>query len=291
MLHNGSDNYIRHLRTFFNPLFLQGRKIVLDCANGATFELAPRIFTEFGATIIALHNKPNGTNINAHCGTLHPNDVQKAVMEHHADIGFAFDGDGDRVVAINHRGEIKNGDDILALLLDHPLYTTTSTVVGTIMSNHGLATFLSLRDIALERTPVGDRYIADYLVKNSLLIGGEQSGHIILRDYLDMGDGIFTALRILEVLIAHNNWEMSSFEKYPQLLINLPVAIKKELTSPSIAAIIAMGNNHLHQGRLVVRYSGTENVLRIMIEDSELTHAQHIGTVVSQALQKELATP
>ncbi len=289
-LHDALRYYVDHLQTFFNPNFLCGKKIVLDCAHGATYRLAPEIFTLFGATVITINNQPNGTNINHGCGALHLESLQDAVIDNKADAGFAFDGDGDRVMAVNHDGVIKNGDDILALLLDHPIYRSTRAIVGTIMTNQGFAELVRTRNIQLLRTPVGDKYITEKLIHENLLIGGEQSGHIILRDYLDTGDGIFTALRVMEAILETHNTAMITFEKYPQIIMNIPVAIKKDLNSPVLAAIIAQGNEQLVAGRMVVRYSGTENLLRIMIEDMHLSNAHYVGTLVCQALSKELST-
>ncbi len=281
--------YRTYVTTFFPPLFLRDTRIVIDCAHGATSQLAPPMFEHFGAQLITLNNQPNGKNINQDCGALYPQQLQAAVIEHDAHIGFAFDGDGDRVIAVNQHGEIKNGDDILAILLQHPAYKDTPALVGTVMTNHGFEKYIEAQNKKLLRTAVGDKYITDCLHKEQLLIGGEQSGHIILRDYLAMGDGLFTALRVAQVLTQTNDWAMHTFEKYPQLLLNIPIAVKKDLSSPVIANIIQDSKTKLHSGRLVVRYSGTENILRIMIEDQELGHAHYIGSLLSQALQKELS--
>lgn len=293
----GSQEYIPHaalhysaaVSSWFSPNFLRGKTIVLDCANGALSALAPQIFEQLGAHVIALNNTPNGTNINAACGALHPTAVKIAVERYNADAGFAFDGDGDRVIAVSKNGEIKDGDDILALLLDHPRYCTTSIVVGTDMTNHGFISFLKQRNIRLIRTKVGDKYIAHCLEQEQLLLGGEQSGHIIIRDYLDTGDGLFTALCALEAMSITNNWNMRTFTKFPQLLINIPVSVKKDLSTPAIAHIIEQGNAQLRSGRLVVRYSGTENVLRIMVEDDELSYVQQLGNYVANALKEVLS--
>src|SRR5579885_326617 len=212
--------YCAAISQFFAPNFLQGKKIVLDCANGATSIVAPTLFKQFGASIVVIHNQPDGFNINTQCGALYLNDLQQAVTAHQADVGFAFDGDGDRIIAVNRQGVIKNGDDILALLLEHPLYSETKAVVGTSMTNHGLASLLTERNKQLLRTNVGEKYV----------------------------------------------------QHQP------------------IAGIIAKGNAQLHSGRLVIRYSGTEHLLRIMIEDKALENAQQIGKFLSEALQKELST-
>ncbi|MFI5332494.1 MAG: phosphoglucosamine mutase [Candidatus Babeliales bacterium] len=288
-LFDAATHYSSALSALCTPQFLHGNTIVIDCANGALSTLAPSVFEYFGAQVITLNNTPNGTNINEDCGALHPRSTQAAVARYNADVGFAFDGDGDRVIAISKNGEIKDGDDMLALLLDHPRYCTTPTVVGTDMTNQGFLSFLKQRNISLIRTKVGDKYIAQCLEQQQLILGGEQSGHIIMRDYLDTGDGLCTALRVLEAMSITNNWDMNTFTKFPQLLINIPVAVKKDLSAPAIASIIEQGNAQLKSGRLVVRYSGTENVLRIMIEDDELSYVQQLGNYVADALKQVLS--
>jgi len=282
------NEYIEHIVNIFPPQFLAGKKIVLDCAHGATYLVARTIFERLGATTHMLHDAPDGLNINQACGALHPECAARTVTEVGADAGFAFDGDGDRIVAISADGSIHNGDSILALLLDHPRYKDTSHIVGTIMSNHGFAHFLNQRDKKLVRANVGDKNVALSLETNNLLLGGEQSGHIIMRDYLNSGDGIFAALRLLETISLTGNWAMRTFTPYPQILINVPVCEKKDLSCPPLSTIIDEYENQLHAGRCVIRYSGTENLLRIMVEDDTLEHATVIGTALSQKLSKAL---
>jgi phosphoglucosamine mutase len=270
------------------PNFLQDITVVLDCAHGATYKVAPAIFAALGAHVILINNQPTGTNINQNCGALHPEQLQDAVKNYKADIGFAFDGDGDRLVVVSQSGEIKNGDDILALLSTHPLYQSQETLVGTIMSNQGLAQHLASQGKKLIRTPVGDKYVAEQLHQNNLVLGGEQSGHIIMRDYLPTGDGIFTALRVLETVIFSGNWELTTFTKYPQLLINIPVLAKKDLSQNPLASIITDYKAQLPMGRFEIRYSGTENLLRVMIESDSITSANSIGSALASALKAEL---
>jgi phosphoglucosamine mutase len=289
ILHDAQEMYQKIIFSYFEPHMLAGKKIVLDCANGAASSLAPALFGSLGAHVISLFDNPNGININKQCGALHTQTLQKAVVDYQADLGFAFDGDGDRLMAVNMYGQLKNGDDILALLLDHPLYQTTKTMVGTIMTNQGFEVYLKNRNIELLRTPVGDKYIAEQLTALSLLIGGEPSGHIILHDYLPTGDGIFTALRMAQALIHSNNWEMNTFTKFPQIIINIPVKNRRDLSQSPLKDIIEHTSNQLHNGRLLVRYSGTEPLLRIMIEDDDCDHAQTLGRLLSQTLQKEIS--
>jgi phosphoglucosamine mutase len=286
---NAQDAYINHLQTLLPKNFLEGIKLVLDCAHGATFRLAPALFKHFGAQVITLNNQPNGININHQCGALHVQDVQQTVIDTKAHMGFAFDGDGDRVIAVNSQGYLKDGDDILALLLEHPMYASTPAVVGTVMTNQGLEKLLKDKNKQLLRTAVGDKHVAHRMHQDNLILGGEQSGHTILRDHITTGDGIFTALRVAQSVLANHNWTMKTFDHYPQVMFTFPVTIKKELASPAIAILIEHSKAQLQAGRILVRYSGTENVVRIMIEDREHAHAQHVGALLAQALQKELS--
>ena len=285
---NAHQEYIRDVSNRFPSDLLAHKKVILDCAHGATSFVAPALFRAVGAEVIAIHNTPNGTNINDQCGALHVNKLQNLMLKEHADIGFAFDGDGDRVMAITKQGTVKNGDDMLALLTSHPAYQQEKTIVGTIMSNHGLDLFLRTQEKQLVRTPVGDKYIADYLQQHNGLLGGEQSGHIILNDYLPTADSIVTAFRIIEIISQTDNWNLNTFTHYPQILVNVPVGQKRDLQDPSIAAIIADYEAQLNTGRLVVRYSGTENLLRVMVEDTEQQTAQRISSSLASTLQKEL---
>lgn len=285
---NAIDYYIQGIQSLFPRKFLDGKKIVLDCAHGATSHTAPALFQAFGAHSIIINNTPTGKNINDNCGSIYPQTLQQTVINEHADIGFAFDGDGDRIIAVNKYGEIKNGDDILALLINHPRYACQQTIVGTIMSNQGLAAFLHQHNKSFIRTNVGDKYIADQLRTQNLLLGGEQSGHIILYDYQPIGDGVVTALHILETLIATHNWNMHTFEPFPQVLINIPIAYKKNLDDPSLQEIIAQHESQLDNGRIVVRYSGTEPLLRVMVEERNKHTAYEIGTQLAHILQQQL---
>ena len=285
---DGQRLYSAHVASFFEPNFLRGITAALDCAHGATYKIAPSLFKQFGAYTHVINRHPNGTNINHECGSVYPEQLQKEVIKHNADAGFAFDGDGDRVIAVNKNGEVKNGDDILALLLAHSNYKKQSALVGTCITNYGFERFLQQHDKKLIRAAVGDKYVVQKLYEHDLLLGGEQSGHIIMRDYLDSGDGIFTALRVLQTMIQTSNWTMNSFTTYPQVQINIPIYEKKDLSKEPIASIIATHKTRLPDGRLVVRYSGTENVLRIMVEDTDATHAEFLAHDLSHALQNQL---
>ena len=177
----------------------------------------------------------------------------------------------------------------MALLLGHPLYKDCKNIIGTIITNQGLEQHLNNLNKNLIRTAVGDKYVAQELEKQNSILGGEQSGHIIVGDYLKTGDGAFAALRALETIIHTNNWEFKTFEKFPQVLINIAVKEKKDLNQSPFLEIISEGKNQLDQGRLVVRYSGTENKLRVMVEEKELKIAESLGNQISQKLQQELS--
>src|ERR1700733_7543834 len=264
-------------------------RIVLDCAYGACSFYAPEIFRLFGAQVIPLHTHYNGTNINDQCGAVHPQALQRAVLENNADIGFAFDGDGDRVITVNSEGIVKDGDDLLAMLTHHPTYMREQAVVATSMSNQGLHDYLAQVGKQLIRTQVGDKYIVQELQKQNLLLGAEQSGHIIVRDYSNSGDGIFAALRILQTIQITGNKNLTTFSKYPQLTINIPVSHKKDLRQNPMQTYIQAHEQQCKAGRLLVRYSGTENVLRLMIEHPDEQQARIIINSLANVLHKELS--
>lgn len=277
--------------SFFPHNFLAGITVVLDCAHGATYQLAPMIFEKFGAKVVLLHAAPTGTNINHGCGALHPQTLQAEVVRLGAHAGFAFDGDGDRVIAVNRFGVVKDGDDVLSLLLRLPRYALSKQVVGTVMTNSGFEHSMQQAGVQLIRTPVGDKYVSAMMEECDILLGGETSGHIIVKDYSRTGDGIFVALKILESMLTTQNWDMASPEKYPQVLVNVPVEHKRNLADQPFARIIEQYEQELQKGRILVRYSGTENLLRVMIEaatnERALSLAQRLATALQQALSTE----
>lgn len=286
---NESQNeYKKIITSMFDANFLTNKKIILDCANGATYKIAPEIFNTLGATVIVINNKPTGKNINKNCGALHTQALEKEIIKNNADIGFAFDGDGDRVIAVNKFGQTIDGDQIIAILTKHPQSKNHKTVVGTIMSNLGLDIYLKEKEIKLIRTNVGDKYVAAELIKNNLFLGGENSGHIIMMDYLSTGDGIFTALRVTQMAIIENNWTLKSFINRPQILINVPIKQKKELTSLPYSQIIEKHQKLLIDGRIIVRYSGTENILRVMAEGKEKNNTKSIANSLAKNLKEAL---
>lgn len=288
------ENILEHFPT--NPL-LEAKPygsitIVLDCANGAAESTATTAFLHRTLHVCVWMDgvESDGKNINDGCGATHPEYLQELVIGHKAQVGFAFDGDGDRVIAVNRYGQVKDGDDLLAILLQHPDFQDEKKVVGTIMTNHGFEQHLNRNNKELIRTNVGDKYVAAKMEQENILLGGETSGHIIIRNYLNTGDGTFVALKVLESMIINDNWDMKTFHKTPQFLINVPIAQKKSLDHPPYNTIIKSYKTKLIDGRIVVRYSGTENVLRVMVEDQTENSAQTIAHHLSQQLQKELSS-
>lgn len=286
--HDAARFYLDLLIQSVPSLSLHGITIVLDCAHGATYEVAPEIFKRLHATVIVLHNQPTGLNINEGVGALHLQTLQNAVLHHKADIGFAFDGDGDRVMLVNRDGLIKDGDDILALLLELPEYQQVKTVVGTIMTNTGYEVYAQSKDVQLIRTSVGDKYIAAQLEVSGALLGGEPSGHVILKNYVSSGDGILVALKVVEALQFVKRWDVSYITKFPQVLINMPVGSRVDLTLNPYGDIIEEHKKKLQKGRVLVRYSGTELCLRVMVEAPDRHDAQSIADSLVEHLRPAL---
>ncbi len=276
--------YLEALRNYFPQPFLRGITIVLDCAHGAYASSAPAFLEELGARVIPLAITPDGKNINKECGSLHPQKLQEAVITHGAHAGFAFDGDGDRLIAVTQKGICKDGDELLAFLLNHPTYQQESAIVGTILSNEGLALHLEKQGKTLYRTPVGDKNVVQKMKDSGALIGGEPSGHLILRDFTDTADGLFTLLRLAQTALFMNDWHFTSFAKFPHVTLNLRVTCKKDLNEAPYNRIIATHQTELCEGRVIVRYSGTEPLLRIMVEASDQEKAYTVGNKISQEL-------
>lgn len=267
----------------------RGARIVIDCAHGAMSLVAPAVFKALGAELVVIHDKPDGTNINNACGATHPQSLATAVREHKALVGFAFDGDGDRVIASDAQGTIKDGDDILALLLTHDDFKNSTTVVATQMTNQGFEHYVKLQGKELIRTLVGDKYVAAALSSNGLMLGGEISGHTIIRSYLPSSDGLFVAIKALDTIIKTHNFSFKTFDKYPQYLLNMPVAQKLPLNAAPCSTLIETAEKQLlGRGRLLVRYSGTENLLRIMAEADSRELAQEVVCLLGEELKKIL---
>jgi phosphoglucosamine mutase len=275
--------YIEFAKNSFpKTLSLEGLRIVIDCANGAAYKVAPTVLWELGAEKIELGVDPNGFNINSQCGSTAPKAMQDAVREYRADMGIALDGDADRVIICDERGDIVNGDQILALIAAHWAKQGRlkgGGVVSTVMSNMGLERFLGEKGLKLERTKVGDRYVVEAMRARGMNIGGEPSGHVILSDYATTGDGLVTALQVLAVVAAEGRKVSEvcrNYESFPQLLENVRYAGADPLAAPSVKTAIQAAEARLAgKGRLVIRPSGTEPVIRVMAEaeDARLVRA------------------
>ena len=267
--------YIVQLKnSFSSELSLQGLRIVLDTANGAGYKVGPTVFEELGAEVIVLHNEPDGFNINDNCGALHPKDVKKAVRKYRADLGFALDGDADRLVVVDEKGEVIDGDQLLGAL---GIYMKANGrlkgdgIVATVMSNQALEDTLNAAGLKLYRCGVGDKYVLETMRAAGLNFGGEQSGHVIMHDYAKTGDGLVTALQVLALLQTSGqptSKVLRPFEPYPQKLVNLGVEEKRPLEQieglrDELERIEAAHMRHL------IRYSGTENKLRILLEGKD----------------------
>jgi phosphoglucosamine mutase len=280
--------YRKTITRLFPNDFLAGKTIVLDCANGANSTIAPQIFKDLGAQVVAIHHTPDGYNINKNCGATDVLSLQQAVLKHKAFIGFAFDGDGDRVIAVNKEGTIKDGDDMVAILRTHAQYAHEPAVVSTVMANHGLVVHLASHNKELHRTAVGDKYVLNELEKMNLSVGGEPSGHIILKDSIKTGDGILVALKLLETIAQTNNEYLESFTKMPQVSLTIPIKVKKDLSTGPLAEHIAASKQQLPHGRVLVRYSGTEPVVRVMAEGEDLEYTKAIAQQLADHLQQNL---
>lgn len=266
--------YLSYLKSGFSDLNLENLKIVVDCANGAASELAPPLFKSFGADVSAINCAPDGRNINKDCGSLHLEHLQKKVLEEKADFGAAFDGDADRALFVDEQGNLVDGDAtlwIIANFLQSHGKLKNNAVVATVMSNIGLEIALKSKNIELLRTAVGDKYVLEELLKSDSAVGGEQSGHIIIPNKSLVGDGMMTALFLLEAMFEKKKTlsEMTKgFSRFPQILVNVKVAEKKPFEEVAeIAEASKQIENELDgKGRLLLRYSGTENLARVMIE-------------------------
>ena len=279
------ESYLAHCISMLG-MDAGGMKVVLDCANGAASEYAPEIFAQIGCRVVATHCEPDGLNINLNCGSTHPESLQKAVVQQGAAAGFAFDGDADRLIVVDEKGELVDGDQIMAIVGMH-LHgkgrLPKDTVVATVMSNMGLEIALREKGISLLRAAVGDRYVLEAMLEGGYVYGGEQSGHFIHLDDGTTGDGIVSAIRLLSILLETGKplSELAAVvERLPQVLINVPVANERKnnlLEDASIHAHVqALEKEMGGTGRLLVRPSGTEALVRVMIEgpDGEIIHRQ-----------------
>jgi phosphoglucosamine mutase len=259
------EDYLRELGTRFEGLDLSGMKVLLDCANGATFRVAPEIFRRLGAEVTTFATEPDGRNINAGCGSTHVEALAARMADEGHDVGFAFDGDGDRLLAVDRMGCVVDGDELIALAAKHK---AVAGVAVTVMTNYGFHTAMEAAGIEVVTTNVGDRYVLAELRERGWALGGEQSGHIIDMDFVPSGDGIASALLTLEALQGGDLAERHGMEKLPQRLVNVRVADRDAaMAAPEVAEAAARENANLTgRGRVLLRPSGTEPLVRVMVE-------------------------
>ncbi len=295
---DASGRYIEFCKGTVNGGFsLNGIKIVVDCANGATYHIAPNVLRELGATVSALGNIPDGLNINADCGSTFPGPLAKAVVEQGADLGIAFDGDGDRVIMVDHTGTVVDGDELLFIIASHKFSDRRvglKGVVGTQMSNLGLEIALRERGIEFARSKVGDRYVMAELEARKWLLGGESSGHIICLDATTTGDGIVSALQVLAAMrkAGKSLHELKSgMEKYPQTMINVRLGKQAKFeANPAIESAVRDVESALGgRGRVLLRPSGTEPVVRVMVEGEDAKLVSRLAGELSALVGKEMA--
>ena len=289
---DAKESYIQNLLKSLDGN-LSGLKVVIDCANGAASFVAPDVLKRAGAEVIAISASPNGLNINDNCGSTHLENLIEAVKEEGADIGIAHDGDADRVLAIDDKGSVIDGDFILGILAQD-MQLPTKTVVGTVMTNLGLIKALEEKGIKFIATAVGDRYVLEEMLAGGHLLGGEQSGHIIMSKYANTGDGLLTALQLISKLkkSGKSASELASFMKrYPQVLINVSGVAKEKLASNQvIAKAVSDVQQRLEdKGRVLLRASGTEALIRVMIEAQDLSLAQELASELATLVKSELS--
>ena len=289
-------DYIRFLLAAVRGLSLDGKRIVIDCANGAASAVAPQLFSDLGGEVIITHASPDGRNINEHCGALHPEIVAAAVKHHHASMGITFDGDADRALFSDEHGCVVNGDAVLLLAardLQARGLLANDTVVATTMSNMGLEAALKRSGIQMLRAAVGDKYVLEQMLATGAALGGEQSGHIIFTGRSTTGDGLLTALLLLDI-VHRSGRSLSSLvadlKVFPQVIVNVKVREKKPLEAiPTVAAAILAAEQALSDsGRVVIRYSGTEALARVMIEAESEPLMRHHADTIANAIRAEL---
>ena len=294
-LDDAQGRYIEAVkRTFPASLRLDGLKIVVDCANGAAYKVAPSVLFELGASVIPMAVQPDGTNINRECGATDTRALREQVVAHGAHLGIALDGDADRVIVVDERGDVVDGDQVMAVIAASwaEAGTLRGDLVATVMSNLGLERFLSDRGIGLTRTAVGDRYVVEAMRRDNANVGGEQSGHVILTDYATTGDGLVAALQVLAVLVRAEK-PMSEvgqvFAPVPQLLKNVRYDGGQPLTAPTVQEAISDGEARLgDSGRLVIRPSGTEPVIRVMAEGDDNGLVERVVDDIVQAISSSV---
>jgi phosphoglucosamine mutase len=296
-IEDAAGRYIEFCKsTFPTELDLRGLRIVVDCANGATYHIAPPVFHELGAEVVAIGNKPDGFNINRDSGATHPRTLRAAVIEHRADLGIALDGDGDRLIMVDADGAVFDGDQLLYVIVKHhhAIGACRGGVVGTLMSNLALELALGKLDVPFARAKVGDRYVLEMLQERNWTWGGENSGHIICRDRHTTGDGIVSALQVLAALKT-SGATLREFTRelvlYPQILINVKTSRPFKLDeSPAVSTAVAEAEADLKgSGRVLLRPSGTEPVLRVMVEGESESRVRRWAEHIAEAVRKAAA--
>ncbi|MCX8026488.1 MAG: phosphoglucosamine mutase [Thermodesulfovibrionales bacterium] len=298
-LDDATGRYIEYVKsTIPKGSDLEGMKIVVDCANGSAYKCSPLLFKELGADVISINDKPDGININERCGALYPEGLRQVVLNNNYHVGVAHDGDADRTILIDEKGNIIDGDIILgicAVELKKKKTLKGNVVVATTMSNLGLERFLDSHGIKLIRTKVGDRYVVEEMLKLSANLGGEQSGHIVFSDFNTTGDGMLTALQVLHIINQKGkplSELSSSITLYPQLLVNIETPNKNFKTIPEIKRVIENAEMALKgRGRLLVRASGTEPKIRVMVEADEISLCEKWANEVSGVIKSCLCNP
>ena len=291
---DAEDDYLAHLREVL-PLDLSGMTVALDCANGATHRVAPRLFRALGARVLVSGARPDGININFHVGATHPEALRARVLAAHAHVGLAFDGDGDRLISVDERGEICDGDHALAICARH-LRThgrlRGGVVVTTVMANLGLDKALREAGLQTVKTQVGDRYVLEEMIRIGANLGGEQSGHLLFLDHATTGDGIVSALQLLSV-IRETGQPLSALAgcltKFPQVLVNVPVRDRRPLESiPELTPRVEAFEREMNgAGRILLRYSGTELLARVMVEGEDLGRVEAIAHELAGLIRKD----
>jgi phosphoglucosamine mutase len=295
-IEDSHGRYIEYAKGSISNTSLEGLHIVMDCANGAAYKVAPLIFSELGAKVSPIHNQPDGLNINQDCGALHPDKLSQQVLKSGADLGIALDGDADRLLMVDEKGVVLDGDELMAiaaLSLKEKGLLKGNLVIGTVMSNLGFEKALADNGIALKRTKVGDRYVIEEMVRSGAILGGEQSGHIIFGDYNSTGDGTIAALQIVRIMKDRGkklSELRAGMKLYPQETQNVIVREKKPLETLKLlpAAVKAAEESLKETGRVLVRYSGTENKLRIMVEAESRSSMKENLDMLVKAAKEEL---
>lgn len=294
---DATGRYVTHLKTMLRAEFdLEGLTIVVDCANGAAYKAAPTLFRELGANVIEIGTAPDGTNINDRCGSLHPERAAALVVEHGADLGVCLDGDADRLILIDDKGTIVDGDAVMAMCaleMDSRGALPHRTIVATVMSNMGLERAMAANGIAVERTQVGDRYVVERMRQGGFKFGGEQSGHLIFLDHATTGDGLVAAIQILNLMLSRQRplSELASvMTPLPQVLINCRVKQKPPIEElPAVRSSMAAAEEKLRgEGRVLVRYSGTEAKARVMVEGLDEAQIRAIAEEIVAAFGRDV---